>query len=96
MPAYAWFWKACCTIKNKTNIPQKIFLIEKVSTIVPNKIPIKYKDAGSLTISYVIGDPAFDKALLELRANVNLLPYSIYEELWLDDLKQTRVTPING
>ena len=49
-------------------------MIEKVSTIVPNKIPIKHKGADSLTISFVIGDPAFDKALLELRANVYLLP----------------------
>lgn len=57
---------------------KKAFFIEKVSTILPNKFPIKYKDSDWFAISYVIGDHAFDRALLKLGASVNLLLYSIF------------------
>lgn len=70
-------------------MPQEAFLIEKVRSILFNKNPIKYKDPSSFTISCIIGDHAFDKALLDLGASVNLLSYSIYEKLGLRDLKHT-------
>jgi hypothetical protein len=42
------------------------------------QVAIKYKDPGCPTISCIIGVIQIDKALLDLGANVNLLPYSIY------------------
>ena len=39
-----------------------------------------------------IGDTYVEKALLDLRASVNLLPYSIYEQLGLGELKATTMT----
>ncbi|XP_026378326.1 uncharacterized protein LOC113272743 [Papaver somniferum] len=63
-----------------------------VSSIIQNKTPPKFKDPGSPTITCTIGDDTIDAALLDLGASVNLLPYSVYEQLGLRDLKSTHVT----
>ena len=53
---------------------------------------MKYKDPGCPTISMQIGDTYVKKVLLDLGANVNLLPYSIYKQLGLGELKATTMT----
>ena len=53
---------------------------------------MKYKDPGSPTISVNIGGTCIDKALLDLGASVNLLPYSVYQQLGLGELKPTNIT----
>ena len=53
---------------------------------------MKYKDPGSPTISVNIGGTCIDKALLDLGASVNLLPYSVYKQLGLGELKPTNIT----
>ena len=53
---------------------------------------MKYKDPGSLTISVNIGGTYIDKALLDLVASVNLLPYSMCKKLGLGELKPTNIT----
>ena len=53
---------------------------------------MKYKDLGSPTISVNIGGTCIDKALLDLGASVNLLPYSVYKQLGLGELKPTNIT----
>ena len=53
---------------------------------------MKYKDSGSPTISVNIGGTCIDKALLDLGASVNLLPYSMYKQLGLGELKSTNIT----
>ena len=40
----------------------------------------------------MIGDYRVDRALLDLGASVNLLPYYIYKQLGLCELKPTSVT----
>ena len=52
---------------------------------------MKYKDPGCPTISIVIGDQLFQRALLDLGANVNLLPFTEYERLGLGELKPTKM-----
>ena len=61
------------------------FLIEHVSSIIQCKTPVKYKDLGSPTISVNIGGTCVERALLDLGASVNLLPYSIYKQLRLGE-----------
>ena len=92
IPAYAKFLKDLCTFKRTTNVPKKAFLAQQASSIISCPTPIKYKDPGCPTISCQIGDHHIEKALLDLGASVNLLPYSIYEELGLGELKRTHVT----
>ena len=53
---------------------------------------MKYKDPGYPTISVNIGGTCVEKALLYLGASVNLLPYSMYKQLGLGELKPTSIT----
>ena len=90
--AYAKFLKDLVTMKRKTNVLKKAFLIEQVSSIIQNKYPVKCKDLGSPTISCKIGDCLIERALLDLRASVNLMPYSVYLQLGLGELKLITMT----
>ena len=93
VPAYAKFLKDLCTIKKGLGIKKKAFLTEQVSAIIQRKKnPIKYKDPGSPTISVNIGETCIDKSLLDLGASVNLLPYSVFKQLGLGELKPTNIT----
>jgi hypothetical protein len=92
VPSYAKFLKDLITIKRKTNVPKKVCLTEHVSSILQFKLPIKHKDPGCPTISCMIGVSCIEKALLDLGASVNLLPYSVYLQLGLGELKHTSMT----
>ena len=92
VPTYAKFLKDLCTIKKGLGIEKKAFLTEQVSAIIQSKNPVKYKDPGSPTISVKIGGTCIDKSLLDLGASVNLLPYSVYKQLGLGELKPTNIT----
>ena len=92
VPAYAKFLKDLCTIKKGLGIEKKAFLTEQVSAIIQSKYPVKYKDPGSPTISVNIGGNCIDKSLLHLGASVNLMPYSVYKQLGLGELKPTNIT----
>ena len=90
--AYANFLKDLCTIKKGLGIEKKAFLTEQASAIIQSKNPVKYKDPGSPTVSVNIGGIWIDKSLLNLGASVNLLPYSVYKQLGLGELKPTNIT----
>ena len=92
VPTYAKFLKDLCTVKKGLGIEKKAFLTEEVSAIIQCKTPVKYKDPGSPTILVNIGGTFIDKALLDLGASVNLLPYSVYTQLGLGELKPTNIT----
>ena len=92
VPAYAKFLKDLYTIKKGLGIDKKTFLTEEVSSIIQCKKMVKYKNRGTTTISVNIGGTCIDKALLDLGASVNLLPYSVYRQLGLGELKQTNIT----
>ncbi|WKA06680.1 hypothetical protein VitviT2T_024570 [Vitis vinifera] len=92
VPTYAKFIKDLCTIKRGLNVNKKAFLTEQVSAIIQSKSPLKYKDPGCPTISIMIRGKVVEKALLDLGASVNLLPYSVYKQLGLGELKPTSIT----
>nr|CAN64113.1 hypothetical protein VITISV_008523 [Vitis vinifera] len=92
VPSYAKFLKDLCTIKRGLNVNKKAFLTEQVSAIIQCKSPLKYKDPGCPTISVMIRGKVVEKALLDLGASVNLLPYSVYKQLGLGELKPTSIT----
>ncbi|RVW57919.1 hypothetical protein CK203_113860 [Vitis vinifera] len=89
---YAKFLKDLCTIKRGLNVNKKVFFTEQVSAIIQCKSLVKYKDPGCPTISVMIGGTCVEKALLELGTSVNLLPYSVYKQLGLGELKPTSIT----
>ncbi|RVW72146.1 hypothetical protein CK203_057959 [Vitis vinifera] len=92
VPTYAKFLKDLCTIKRGLNVNKKTFLTEQVSAIIQCNSPLKYKYPGCPTILVMIGGTVVEKALLDLGASVNLLPYSIYKQLGLGELKPTSIT----
>jgi hypothetical protein len=79
--------KDLVTVKRKTNVPKKAFMIEQVSAILQCKLPLEYKDPGCPTITFMIGVSQIERALLDLGASVNLLPYLVYLQLGLGELK---------
>ena len=92
VPTYAKFLKDLCTVKKGLNVDKKAFLTEQISAIIQCKTSIKYKDLGCPTISVNIEGTCVDKALLDLGASVNLLPYSVYKQVGLGELKPTTIT----
>jgi hypothetical protein len=90
--SYAKFLKYLITVKRKTNVSKKVCLTEHISSILQCKLPIKHKDPGCPTISCMIGVSHIEKALLDLGASVNFLPYSVYLQLGLGELKPTSMT----
>ena len=67
-------------------------LTEQVSSIIQCKSSVKYKDLSYPTISMMIGETCVEKALLDLGASVNLLPYFVYKQLGFGKLKPTSIT----
>ena len=92
VPTYAKFLKDLCTVKKGFDTNKKAFLTKQVSSIIQCKTLLKYKDPRSPTISVNIGGICIDKTLLDLGASVNLLPYSMYKQLGLGELKPTNIT----
>ena len=92
VPTYAKFLKDLCMVKRGFNVNKKVFLTKQVSAIIECKTPVKYKDPGCPTISVNIGGTCVEKALLDLGASVNLLPFSTYQQLGLGELKPTTIT----
>ncbi|XP_058202938.1 uncharacterized protein LOC131317400 [Rhododendron vialii] len=94
VPTYAKFLKDLCTQKRKckTNVSKKVLLTEQVSSVFQSIAPPKLQDPGTPTISIGIGNHVIERALLDLGASVNLIPYSVYEQLGLGELKPTSVT----
>ena len=90
--SYVKFLKDMCTKKRKTNVPKKVFLATNISELLSGSIPIKYKDPRCPTIACTIGQAEISHAFLDLGASINLLPFSVYQQLGLGDLSPTRVT----
>ena len=90
IPNQAEIWEV--PLMKGLGIEKKAFLTEQVSAIIQSKTPVKYKDPGSPTISVNISGTCIDKALLDLGSSVNLLPYSVYKQLGLGELKPTNIT----
>ena len=86
------FLRTCASRRERLMYPKKIFLATIISELLSGPIPIKYKDPGCPTIACTIGQAEISLALLDLRASINLLPFSIYQQLGLGNLSPTRVT----
>ena len=83
IPRYAKFLKELCTIKRNQKLKgkQKVKVSETISAVFQRRMPKKQGDPGMFIIPCVIGDTKFDKAMLNLGASINVLPYSLYQPL---------------
>ncbi|XP_057250071.1 uncharacterized protein LOC130591159 [Beta vulgaris subsp. vulgaris] len=82
-----------CSIKRKSNVKgkQTVKVSEHVSAVFQKRMPKKCDDPGMFTIPITLGDTKIDRAMLDLGASINVLPYSLYESLTLGDLLPTNV-----
>ncbi|KAL0416303.1 UNVERIFIED_CONTAM: hypothetical protein Slati_3462200 [Sesamum latifolium] len=92
MPSYAKFLKEVISNKRKWEGGEMVKLNEECSTILQNKLPPKLKDPGSFSIPCTIENTDFDKALCDLGASVNLMPYYIFQKLGMHELTPTIIT----
>ncbi|XP_070007589.1 uncharacterized protein [Nicotiana sylvestris] len=63
-------------------------MTHQVSAIVRSMAP-KLEDPGAFTIPYTIESANFAKALCDLGASTNLMPYSIFKTLGIGQLRPT-------
>ncbi|CAL2256448.1 unnamed protein product [Prunus armeniaca] len=92
MSAYGKFFKELNTYKRKYGPNEKVTVSENVSVVLQRKLPPKLKDPGSFSINITIGDKLVEKAMLDLGASINLMPYSVYLQLGLWGLKATTIS----
>ncbi|KAI5323844.1 hypothetical protein L3X38_032917 [Prunus dulcis] len=92
IPKYAKILKDLCTNKRRFKEHEQVALSEEVSAVLQRKLPPKLKDPGSFSIPCIVGDFKFQKALLDLGASINLMPYHVYEKLNLGELQATSVS----
>ncbi|XP_010694894.2 uncharacterized protein LOC104907633 [Beta vulgaris subsp. vulgaris] len=93
VPLYAKWLKEICSIKKKKSLKgkQKVKVSEHVCAVFQKRMPKKCNDPGIFTISITLGDTKVDRAMLDLGASINVLPYSFYESLELGELLATNV-----
>ncbi|XP_070014012.1 uncharacterized protein [Nicotiana sylvestris] len=87
MPGYAKFMNELITKKRSMNC-ETIKMTHQVSTIVHSMAP-KLEDSGAFPIPCTIGSANFAKALCDLGASINLMPYSMFKTLGIGQPRPT-------
>ncbi|WP_198155488.1 retropepsin-like aspartic protease, partial [Candidatus Burkholderia verschuerenii] len=91
IPKYVKYMKDVLTRKKKLEDLQTVVVTEECSAIIQHKLPPKQKDPGSFTIPCSISNLNFDKCLCDLGASINLMPYSVFQQLGLGDYEPTAI-----
>jgi len=94
MPLYAKFLKDMLTKKNQYIHSDVIMVEGNCSVVIQRILPPKHKDPGVITISCSIGEVAVGKALIDLGASINLMPFSMCRQLRELEILPTRMTPV--
>ncbi|XP_015953791.1 uncharacterized protein LOC107478156 [Arachis duranensis] len=68
-----------------------VFLTKECSAIIQSNLPRKMLDLESFQISCNIGRTAFEKALCDLGASINLMPLSMIKKLQIKEEQPTRI-----
>ncbi|XP_008245146.2 PREDICTED: uncharacterized protein LOC103343257 [Prunus mume] len=91
IPAYGKFIKHLMTHKLNFAPSEEVKLNKNVSAVLQRKLPPKLEDPGSFDIPINIGDKTVGRAMLDLGASINVMPYSVYQELGLEGIKKTSI-----
>ncbi|PIN21706.1 DNA-directed DNA polymerase [Handroanthus impetiginosus] len=91
IPRYAKFLKELCTNKKKLKGNERISVGENVSAVLQRKLPPKCKDPSIFSIPCKIGNVRIEKAMCDLGASINVMPFSIYSSLNVGPLKEMGV-----
>lgn len=91
MPKYARFLKEVLSNKYKWKKRETVMLNEECSAILLKTLPPKLKDLGSFIIPYIIENSYFNKNLCDLGVNINLMSFSIFRKLGLEEADLTTI-----
>ncbi|XP_071695227.1 uncharacterized protein [Rutidosis leptorrhynchoides] len=91
MPRYARFLKDMLTNRKKMEQIKSVVMNATCSAVVLNELPEKLDDPGCFTIPCLLGQLVCMRALADLGASINLMPYSVYLKLDPGLLKTTRM-----
>ncbi|BBG96883.1 hypothetical protein Prudu_005831 [Prunus dulcis] len=91
IPAYGKFIKHLMTHKLNFTLSEEVKLNKNVSAVLQRKLPPKLEDPGSFNIPINIGDKTVGRAMLDLGASINVMPYSVYQALGLEGIKKTSI-----
>ncbi|GJU68248.1 reverse transcriptase domain-containing protein [Tanacetum coccineum] len=92
MPNYGKFLKELISNKHKIEQISAAFLSDESSAMIQNKVPPKLEDLGSFLIPCNFNKTFSCNALADLGASINLMPYSLYAKLSLENLKPTKMS----
>ncbi|XP_070030034.1 uncharacterized protein [Nicotiana sylvestris] len=89
MPGYAKMMKDLMSRKFDFQDLATVTLTQTCSAVVTKPVAEKLSDPGSCTIPCTIGNFAFEKALYDLGASINLMPMVIYKRLGIGRARPT-------
>ncbi|GJV67038.1 reverse transcriptase domain-containing protein [Tanacetum coccineum] len=92
MPNYGKFLKELISNKHKIEQISTAFLSNESSAMIQNKVPPKLGDPESFLIPCNFNKTFSCNALADLGASINLMPYSLYAKLYLENLKPTKMS----
>jgi len=67
----------------------KVSISKRIETTLQQSLPQKKEDPGSFSVKLTLGSNLVIQAMLDLGATVNIMPYYVYAQLGLKELKQT-------
>ncbi|KAG2409367.1 uncharacterized protein HKW66_Vig0000320 [Vigna angularis] len=91
IPAYSKYMKQILSKKKKYLDEETIEVQGNCSAIMQKTLPSKCKDSGSFTIPCTIGNHDIGKTLIDLGANINLMPLSLLKKIGGLEAKPTRM-----
>ncbi|XP_023772380.2 uncharacterized protein LOC111921039 [Lactuca sativa] len=91
VPRYAKFLKELCISKKKLKGNETVKVGENISAVLQKRMPSKCKDPGVFTVPCKLGNLHVPRAMLDLGASINVLPYSVYKSIGVGTLSKTGV-----
>ncbi|XP_052625789.1 uncharacterized protein LOC128132839 [Lactuca sativa] len=91
VPRYARFLKDLCVSKKKLKGSQIVKVGENVSVVLQKRRPPKCNDPDVFTVPCKLGNLYVPRAMLDLGASINVLPYSIFKSIGVGILSKTGV-----
>nr|XP_027060879.1 uncharacterized protein LOC113687473 [Coffea arabica] len=91
VPRYAKFLRDLYINRRRLKGDKRVVVGKNVSAMLQRKFSPKFGDPGIFTIPCRIGNTLIGKAMLDLRASINVMPKSIYVSLNLGPLKETGI-----
>ncbi|XP_076883251.1 uncharacterized protein LOC143531965 [Bidens hawaiensis] len=92
MPKYAKFLKDILKRKESLEELSTVPLNGECSAVVLNKVSEKLPDPSVFTVPCLFGRDTSCQALADLGASINIMPYSLFENLGIGELTPTRMT----